>query len=797
MSMLSFSAGGINVADIVGGLMDAERIPLQRLEARKGDVRLQVTATKTIATGLSQLRTEALSLIGASFTRFSASSSSNAASVSLGAAPTTGSISFTVDQVASTHGLRTAGTVASSASQITEAGVLAISSGTGRLGIGGVRAGAGLTAGARQVEVVAATTGARRTSDAALAANTTITSGANDQLSLEVNGVARTVTIAPGSYDRAGLAEAVSTALGEDVSATLDHTGRMVLTTAAEGSEATLRITGGSALGALGLSVDTDAVTGGDGTLRIGDTTVSVTSAGTGEVLTVDTGEGELDLTLTGGLRTGTARVGVVSTGDGSLASVASAINAANAGVSAAAVKIADGAWTLQLSSSAIGSTGRIALDGDAFAGLGGLVETSAAQDAQITIGSGAGAYSVTGQGNTFANLLGGATVTVSSVSATPVTVGVQRNDGATADAVEKLVERANTLLAQIANQTRFDPDTNASGPLNGQMAVRMLADDVRRAVTSMVPGYGNGLASEIGLSTNREGRITFDRATFLAAVADNPDGVARMFGQGGTATEGLTFTKASNATAPGTYAVEITTAATRATSEVLFDGGVAADTEFSLRVGTTVVSHTIGAGASAAEIAEGIQGALTGAGLTHVVEVEGTGVRITAASVGSSQSFEHTTGDPLDDATVWTGVTGTDVAGTIDGRVAAGVGDRLYLFDSADSGARGLEIRVEEGVVGPGGSVTYEPGIAARLVALDNRMTGAQGALTLTEQRFENRIKAFNTQIDRFEERMERLEARLIRQWASIQTMLQSLQGQQEWLGNQINAMQGMRPPR
>lgn len=798
MSMLSFSAGGINVAEIVGGLMAAERLPLNRIEARKNAVHAQVAATKSIITNLSELRRDALALVGSSFTKFSGTSSSSAASVALGLAPTTGSISFRVDRVASAHGLRTAGTVSSSTSRVTDAEVLAISSGTARLGIGNVSAGSGLTTGTRTVEVLAATSGAVRTGEASLGTTTTIGAG-NDQLSVEVSGVTHTVTLAHGAYTRAGLAQAVEEALDpHGVSTSLDHSGRLQLTTSHEGSQATLRMVGGTALADLGFGDTTTVAAGGDGSIRIGNNeAITVTSAGTGSSLSVDTGEGELDLTFTGGLRTGTARVGVVSTGDGSLAAVASAINAAHVGVSAAAVQMGPGAWTLQLSSSTTGAGGSIAIDHGLFDGLGGLLETSAAQDAQITIGSGAGAYSVTGQGNTFANLLGGATVTVSSVSDTLVTVGVQRNDGATADAVEKLVERANTLLAQIATQTRFNADTSAAGPLNGQMAVRMLADDVRRAVTGMVPGYGNGLPSELGLSLNREGRITFDRAMFLTALEQNPDGVARMFGHGGSATAGIGFTTATNATQAGTYDVVVTEPATRATSANVATPGI--PQVIHVRVGDRTVSVDITAPASAADIAVQVQAALDAAGVAITAELVGdpdTGeVVLKADRFGSNGNFEIAAG-VLDEDTEWTAVEGTNVAGTIDGQTAIGIGDRLYLTEIGTSRARGLEIRVDEGFMGAA-QVTYEPGIASRMVGLDNRMTGTNGALTLTEQRFENRIKAFNTQIDRFEERMVRLEARLIRQWSSIQTMLQSLQGQQEWLGNQINAMQSIRPPR
>ena len=191
------------------------------------------------------------------------------------------------------------------------------------------------------------------------------------------------VTIASGTYDAAGLLGAVNTALaaaGGGATAALDATGRLRLTSTHEGSAASLQVMGGgSANAALGLT-DFSAATGTDGTIQIGtEPAVTVTSAGTGATVSVDAGAGNIDVKLDGGLRVGDAKVVVVSTGDRSLASVAAAINGANAGANAAAIKVADGAWILQLSSSRSGTDNAMALDATVFGGVGGLLQTSGA----------------------------------------------------------------------------------------------------------------------------------------------------------------------------------------------------------------------------------------------------------------------------------------------------------------------------------------------------------------------------------------------------------------------------------
>ena len=220
-----------------------------------------------------------------------------------------------------------------------------------------------------------------------------------------------------------------------------------------------MQITGGTALVDTGLATQPSPVTGVDGIIDVDGTITTVTHAESGQAVAVDTGSGTLDVTLSGGLRVGDTTVKTVSTGTRTLADVAAAINGANGGVSAAAVKVSDDAWRLQLSSRTTGDAGRIAVDTSVFTGLGGMIESSAAQNAQITIGSGPGAYQVEAAGNTFSNVMGGVSLTAKSVSATAVTVDVTRNDDSVATDIANLVGAANTILADIKVQTRFDSD--------------------------------------------------------------------------------------------------------------------------------------------------------------------------------------------------------------------------------------------------------------------------------------------------------------------------------------------------
>lgn len=790
---------GFDADTLVSQLMDIERIPLTNLQSRKDAAKTASDAIAKLSSNLDAFRLAAAKLAETSnFARFkTAVSDSAVATASVSGTANVGSLTFTVDRLAQAHGLRSVGTVATDTTSITSASFLSVATGTRSVGIDTVRAGSGLGAGSVTLEVTQASAGAT-TTGAALAGSTVITTGVNDTLDVEVGGVARTLTIAAGTYTAEQLADAVGaafTATGGGASAEVDG-GTLRLTTTAEGSAASLRLTGGSALADLGLAVQATAVTGTDGIVKVGTTTTTITSAGAGQTAAIDTGAGTLDVTLSGGLRLGSSKVTTVSTGTGSLADVAAAISTANGGVSAAAVRVGDGAWRLQLSSRTTGEDGRLSVDTSVLTGLGGMVESSAAQNAQITIGQGVGAYQVEASSNTFSNVLGGVAITAKTVSTNPVTVDVSRNDDAIATDLSTLVGAANTLLAEIKVQTRFDAATRSSGSLAGNSAVRRLADEVRSALGAQVSGMSssnlNGLASAVGIQLTRDGSFTFDKTKFLAAMADDPNTVTRMFSRGGTGTGSIEFATATQETRAGTYAVEITTAATQATSSLLFDGGAATSTRLGVRVGSTTATIDVTAGQTPAQIVDALNAAFVSNGLAVTAEADGTGLRIRSEAWGTAGNFDLNT--DLAGAGTWDDVNGTDVAGTIDGVVATGLGRRLSLSNLLDEPAAGLSVDVPGGTTGAIGSMSYQPGIAARVVELATAVTDDDsGALSTVKSGFDRRVTDITDQMTRLEDRLAIRETNLRRQYANLQTLLGTLQDQGSWLSSQISSLPKM----
>ncbi|MDJ0767449.1 MAG: flagellar filament capping protein FliD [Ilumatobacter sp.] len=781
---------GIDADFIVSQLMQIEQRPLVALEARRDDARVAADAIAKIRTSFDAVRIAAgkLAEVASFATHQTSVSLPDVVSASAGATAIPSSLTFTVGQLAQAHGLRSVGTVVSDSVAITAEDVLVLGSDLASLGISGIAGVAGVGAGEVSISVTQGSAAAASTGTSSLAASTTITSS-NRALDVTVNGVARTIDIALGTYDEAGLVSAVQDALdasGGGITASLGGSAELVLSTTREGSDANVQVTGGDARTTLGLAVDVAANTGVDAIVDVDGTTTTLTSIDPGQAVTVAAAAGSLDLTVTDGLRTGSRDVSIVDTGDGSMRDVVAAINDSDANVSAAAVRVDDHAWRLQLTARSTGEDGEIVLPAGVFDGIGGMIESSAARNAVITIGEGPGAYQVESAGNTFTDVMSGVTLTVTATSPDPVTVGVTRDDDAIADRISNLVSAVNASLGEIKVQTRYDVATGSSGALVGNSTVRRLTDELRTALGAQVDGLATSLPSSVGIRLERDGSFSFDRAAFTAAIEDDPDAVARLFGRGGTTTGDAVFAGAGAMTTSGSYAVDVTTAATRATSALLFDGGVVTNTTVGIRVGDTTVSVDVMAGQSAGSVADQLNAALADAGLELVAETDGTGLRVRASAWGTSGDFELNL--DVGGTGTWDPLAGTDVEGTIAGVAATGIGRRLTLSTIAESPAAGLAVDVVDGVVGAIGDVEYRAGIAARVEEVMTRTIDSDtGALETAKDAEDRRVESFNEQIERLEDRLLVRETNLRRQWSNLQTLLSGLQTQGDWLSGQL----------
>ncbi len=211
--------------------------------------------------------------------------------------------------------------------------------------------------------------------------------------------------------------------------------------------------------------------------------------------------------------------------GSGTLADTAAAINAKGIGVQATVLRTDTNEYRLQISSKTTGTAGEFkASSSDTTVGASAFRETSTARDAELDLGNGVSAYS---SSNTFTDLVTGVNVTVTKADpATTVTVRVGEDVEGTAAKVKTLVDAVNSALDSI--NTYSNSKGGSTAVLKGDSELRSLTSRLLRAVSDAVDHDGDlntigRSPAAVGLELTREGKVTFNAATFTAALAKDP----------------------------------------------------------------------------------------------------------------------------------------------------------------------------------------------------------------------------------------------------------------------------------
>lgn len=212
-------------------------------------------------------------------------------------------------------------------------------------------------------------------------------------------------------------------------------------------------------------------------------------------------------------------KTSTLTTGDGTIGSIAAAINSGGYGVTATTITQSDGTQRLLLQAS---STGEQTLSLTGVDGLG-TAATTAGQNAQIVVGS----DTLSSPTNTF-GAVSGLSITVSAAAVGQDAHVAVTNDPTAARAQAKsLVDNLNAILDQADAASSYDSVSKTQGPLGDDGAVGSLKTTLFRSV---FPADGTTLAT-VGIQTDRYGRLVFDPAAFDKAYQGDPSSVASALG--------------------------------------------------------------------------------------------------------------------------------------------------------------------------------------------------------------------------------------------------------------------------
>jgi flagellar hook-associated protein 2 len=282
--------------------------------------------------------------------------------------------------------------------------------------------------------------------------------------------------------------------------------------TSSDSAVATAVVGAGAAAGSLSFTVDRLAAAH------------SLMSNGASRASTDTWATGDIVLNIDGSDHTITV-IPDAESGVRDLDSVVSAVNAADLGVRAQALQVAPGQYRLQLDAETTGASAEFT----AVSGLDvGVDIAKQAQDARIVFEG--GTLDAVSPSNTFADLLAGVDVTVKKTSTDVVTVQVATNPEVLATKVHALVTAVNSALVNVKTATAYDPTTNKASVLTGDASARRVSQELSRGLMDGVAASSLGSPGLAGITLKKDGTLSFDRAKFLDAYADDPEGVQALF---------------------------------------------------------------------------------------------------------------------------------------------------------------------------------------------------------------------------------------------------------------------------
>ena len=440
--------------------------------------------------------------------------------------------------------------------------------------------------------------------------------------------------------------------------------------------------------------------------------------------------------------------------------------------------------------------------------------EVTKAQDASFTLNG----LAATRPTNSITDAVSGLSLTL--VKAGSAVINVASDTSTIKSNIAAFVQTFNDVLDTVDNNSQYDATSGKSGPLLGDVVAQNLTGGLVSAVTDPVAGVNpayNSLA-QIGINLNSSGRLEIDDTKLSAALSgNNLSDIAKLFRADGTASDNaVKFVSSSTDTqASGVngYDVVITQAATQANytagsaqtqplaqDEVLTFGGPLFGTSSTppFTGGKTI---TLAAGSTLQDVVSTIN-ANTGVNKFVSASIVNGKLALTSKSYGSSAEFAVTSGvaDAGDGASTGIGsgvhkAVGVDVAGTINGEEAKGVGQFLTGSKGSDSTAAkttvkghalGLQLLITATSPGNYGKVVFTSGVADAGNTFGNAHTdGYSGFLTNAYNEAGDEVADAKQNIANIEVSVKNYEAYLKVQYAHLETAVAQLQASSSGLSS------------
>ena len=509
-------------------------------------------------------------------------------------------------------------------------------------------------------------------------------------------------------------------------------------------------------------------------------------------------GTGTLQIQVGSGAVTNVA----IGSSNNTLDGIASAINTANAGVNAAVVYDGTG-YRLTLTGTGTGASSAFSVTTSGAtgslanlsysSGSSGMTLSQAAQNAGVSING----LAVTSASNTISGAIPGVSLNLLQASGS-TTLQVSASNSAFVGAVQSFTTAFNQTMGTINQLTAYNAQAGSGGPLLGDASVQGL----RTQLLNLISGQGVGVASgsaynslgSVGLGLTSSGTISLNTSTLSTALNSDFNSVAGLFGQvGSTSNANVQYVGAGSSTQAGTYALNVSQAATQATvsgSAAVPTSGIAQNESLTISSGSSSVVVSLASGSSLATIVNTINDTLQQSGVTGLTASNQNGyLEIQSNAYGSAQSFSVVSNVAAGASGTGIGTSslaasGTDVVGTVNAEATSGVGQNLTV--TGPGNALGLQLQVMGSTTGNLGTVTVSQGLYQQMNSLLTQALNSQnGFVAAAQNGIASSINGLSAQITTLQQSASNQTSLLTQQFAAMQSQLSQLQS----IGQYLNA--------
>lgn len=431
------------------------------------------------------------------------------------------------------------------------------------------------------------------------------------------------------------------------------------------------------------------------------------------------------------------------------------------------------------------------------------MIQTQEGQNALMQLNG----ITIERESNQVSEIIEGVTLKLTETTTGPVTLSITQDTEKVVERVKDFIDKYNIVKDLINEYTDYDEATQQGALLMGDSTLRNVERQLQAMISAIVPGLENSAIRslpEIGISTNREnGNLTLNETKLRDAILDHPDDVSALFSRAGNTSDALIKygSHSSTTTQPGTYDIEITQIATRAslTSAAVTNFTIDSNNDaFTIKFendNAKEYSIILDAGTyTGAQLALEIQAKINTAANSSLSEVsfDGTNLVINQSKYGANAAIEITAID-FNSAdlglSIATGTAGVNVEGTINGQTATGTGQSLKLNKEGDP-ANGIAITVVGGAIGPRGDVSIVKGFADQMVTKLNDFLAFNGTFTNKTNTLSENLSEIQRQRDDLADRIINFRRRLEKQFTAADLLVNRLDTTRDYVKQQLDAI-------